>query len=181
MMLFRWLATSVLVAAATMAYSVLVGLATAFLFPDAVRYYHTLFAHESVVGAAVRSAVDWGWLAALFMGPCLGFTLVRDFNAFLEKPGHEKHFWRSVLRSAGISFFIVAAGGFGSCGVGTLVLLIQGGAPEVIHYRGFLILVLGHMAAALVVTIGHFVRNPPDLSLGSSDDLRSSPDRPPRH
>lgn len=41
--------------------------------------------------------------------------------------------------------------------------------------------VLAHAGGALVVALGHFVRNPQDLSLGSSHDQRlTNPDPPDR-
>lgn len=179
MAILRWLGATVAISAATIAYSAVVALSVAVLFPDVVRHYHSLFPHEPVTGAAVHSGVDWGMLAAMFMGPMLAFTLVRDFNAAIEKPEPVIGWWRFVVRDTLMSFLIIGLCGFAACGLIAAVIAIQGGTRGDVHYRAFLALALAHAAAALVVAIGHFVRNPPDLSLGSIHDRRLSSGEPP--
>src|SRR5262245_5156745 len=178
MSFIRWLGATGAISVATMLHALLVGLAVAVLFPDVVRHYHDLYADDPVIGSAVHSSIDWGMLAALFMGPMLAFTLVRDYNAAIEKPAPIQGWWRFVVRDAARSFLIIGLAGFSVCGLIAAAIAIQGGTRDVVQYRAFLALVLAHAAAALVVAIGHFVRNPPDLSLGSRDDLgRTEGDR----
>ena len=179
MAILRWFGATVAISGATILYSVLLALAVSVLFPNAVRNYHSLFLDEPVTGAAVRSGIDWGMLAAMFMGPMVGFTLVRDFNAAIERPGPVQGWWRFVVRDTAKSFLLIALSGFGFCGLIAAVIAIQGGTREDIYSRAYFALVLAHAGGALVVALGHFVRNPPDLRLGSYHDLKSNEPDPP--
>jgi hypothetical protein len=179
MSIVRWLGAALVTSGATLALSIIVGLAVAVLFPDVVRHYHLLYRDDPVAGAAVGSAIEWGVLAAMFMGPLLAFTLVRDFNAAIQKPGPMRGWWRFVLGDSLRSFLIIGLAGFGLCGLIAASISLQGGTMDEVRTRAFFALVLGHGAAGLVVALGHFVRNPPDLSLGSSHDRRLSEGKTP--
>src|SRR5688572_24308091 len=117
MAILRWLGATAAISVATLLHAALLGLAVSVLFPDIVRNCHSLYRDEPVTGAAVRSAIEWGSLAALFMGPMLAFTLVRDFNAAIQKPGQVQGWWRFVARDTLWSFLLIGLSGFTLCGL----------------------------------------------------------------
>jgi hypothetical protein len=172
MIVVRWLVITILAAATTVGYSLALSGVAAGLFPDSVRSFHDLFESESVWKASLQSGLEWGVFAALVMGPCLGFTLIRDYNAFLDHPGKSGRFWRSIIRSLALSFAIIAISAFALCGLTAAAIALQGGSSDQVKHRAFLSLVFGHLAVGTIVGLGHFFRNPPDLHLGSSDDAR---------
>src|SRR5262245_23574885 len=100
----RWLGSSLLASVTALAHALLIAAATIVPFPDLVRHYHGMFRDEPVTGAALRSALEWGSFAAMFMGPLMGFTLVRDFNAVQDKPQPTLGWWRFVVRDIAWTF-----------------------------------------------------------------------------